>query len=1388
MQVAALDLVGVGDVVWDIEVVNGAATAQVVWQRRLSSSRYGDGAGSASVVGVCDADPAADLNTVRLWVVGVYDAAVSSPGAFNGGATTGPGAVVGQPLPFQNPTASAPLTREVRCAANADAQVRFEVALMRPAQQGFFDIAVGFNNIFCSAKFDCCAAPAGPTCALDGSEDTTLLHDANGQRASTMVLGFACTAGVGGGVETNLYLDALELDCTSPTAGDFSADIVLDPSGAPGNQCTAGADGMSDCGGAVTEVRSPPFDADTYLYQVAVYRGIEQLLSGGVSAQKVYWNVALGVKRPGIAQCWLKTRGTADDVLGTGVVDQGTVDAGVVYPFVQWEVRLGACGPEQLSFGDPAGQVRTMYTATDGDDVAFAYGFGANMPAGSFCSPPCDNGGHCVGAACVCPPAFTGATCGDAAAGCGLSPVPCPGGQFCTVAGVCVPDGTTPSETPVGFAPSTLQLPVNGSATLAASAGDPPYSYALVSGGGTLVGATYTAPGTPGSATVRVIDAFGGAADLAITVYAALSLSPSTLTLQTSATQVFTASGGVGPYTYSVVSGGGSFSGVTYTAPATAGGVTVRVTDGLGNTSDAAVTVSTPLALTPAVSWVEPGEVVTLSGVGGAGGYSYAVQRGGGGLAGAELTAPGAGTVVVAVTDAVGATATATLKVRGFPRVSVNGLLEASNSPRGQSSCAVSADRTLWCWGENEAGLAGAAVTVDQFDPVQIGSDSDWTMVSVGYRYACGLRVDGTAWCWGSDYYGQLGEGVIGDQTAPVQVGADADWAEIAAGTDHTCGLRTDGTLWCWGANTAGQLGLGHKTYTPGLAQVGAETTWRAVTAGVSTCGIKADDSLWCWGSNSVWQLGIGAVSGDQPSPVRVGGATSAWSSVSSPIWHTCGTKTDGTLWCWGYNRHGEAGVGTTSAQQAPGQVSPGVTSWLSVAVGGGANAATTCATRTDGTLWCWGADDSGQLADGSVSALDAAAATTPQQAGALTGWASVDVAAQHACAARDDGTLWCWGRNTNGALGSGGPLNKLAPWPIPGSWASIRRAPGTGSHACGLATSGAASCWGLNNNGQLGTAASSGYFGNPASPVIGGPATWTAVATGGSHSCGLGSGGTLWCWGYNNKGQLGDGTQVARAAPGQLAGAWTAVAGGRDFTCGRQADGTLWCWGDNGNKQLGLGAAAASQVLTPTQVGGATDWAAIAPSQYHACATRSDGTLWCWGYVFGGGIGDGTANTRDAPTQVGATNSWSTVTTGWAHSCAIDAAGALWCWGTNDYAQLGLGNTATPKLSPTRVGVASDWTAVAGAFQATCGIRAPGTLWCWGRNQYGEVGVGTQTQQTSPVQVGSDADWVDIAAGTSGVCGRRSGGGTWCWGTDVTGQTTGYGEKRPFASEVSGL
>ena len=300
-----------------------------------------------------------------------------------------------------------------------------------------------------------------------------------------MVLGFACTAGATVGVSTELYMDPLQLDCSDPYgAAGFGADVSVDPSPTPaGNLCAAGA--VSGCA-AVTE--APGVDADAYLYQVAAYRGEEALTSGGVAAQKVYWNVALGVND--VHGCRLRTRATADDAADPG--DQlvaGTVAAGAVYPYVQWDVNLATCASEQLTFGDPSASVTTAYTAVGSGGYAFTYYYLPGTGAGAFCTPVCANGGACVSGICQCVPGFSGPGCQTA-------------------------------DAPLALTESAATLPINGTHTFIATGGTGARTFSVASGAGTIaaISGLYTAPGTMGTAVVRVTDSLGHIAEATVTI------------------------------------------------------------------------------------------------------------------------------------------------------------------------------------------------------------------------------------------------------------------------------------------------------------------------------------------------------------------------------------------------------------------------------------------------------------------------------------------------------------------------------------------------------------------------------------------------------------------------------------------------------------------------------------------------------------------------------------------------------------------------------------------------------------------------------------------------------------------------------------------------------
>jgi alpha-tubulin suppressor-like RCC1 family protein len=341
----------------------------------------------------------------------------------------------------------------------------------------------------------------------------------------------------------------------------------------------------------------------------------------------------------------------------------------------------------------------------------------------------------------------------------------------------------------------------------------------------------------------------------------------------------------------------------------------------------------------------------------------------------------------------------------------------------GGHTCGILADGTLWCWGDNSDGQLGAGNT-DQDRPRQVTypAPGGWVSVTAGEVHTCAVRAGGTLWCWGDNSDGQLGIGNFTGQDRPRQVTSPAPggWDSVTAGNYHTCAIRTGGTLWCWGWNPYDQLGTGYDGSQDLPQPVTALAPgWVSVTAGYGhTCAIRTGGTLWCWGDADAGQLGHGPGTAQVTIP-----APGGWVSVAAGWFHTCAIRAGGTLWCWGNNLEGEVGIGGGSTRQyLPQQVTtPAAAGWTSV-TGGGFH---TCATRVAGTLWCWGSDRFGAIGIGYHPNQ-----FLPRQVISPVpwGWASVSGGGDHTCAVRAGGDLWCWGANDDGQLGIGNYANQCHP------------------------------------------------------------------------------------------------------------------------------------------------------------------------------------------------------------------------------------------------------------------------------------------------------------------------------------------------------------------------
>ncbi len=241
----------------------------------------------------------------------------------------------------------------------------------------------------------------------------------------------------------------------------------------------------------------------------------------------------------------------------------------------------------------------------------------------------------------------------------------------------------------------------------------------------------------------------------------------------------------------------------------------------------------------------------------------------------------------------------------------------------------------------------------------------------------------------------------------------------------------------------------------------------------------------------------------------------------------------------------------------------------------------------------------------------------------------------------------------------------------------------------------------------------------------------YVKISGGISYSVAIKSDGTLWAWGLNAYGQLGDGTTIDKNVPTQIGTDtnWASVAAGDRHTVAIKTDGTLWAWGYNANGQLGDGTTALK--IVPIQIGTGTNWILVDAGARHTVAMKNDASIWAWGDNSRGQLGDGTTTTRLVPTKIGS-NTWVMINAGALHTAAIDTAGKLWTWGANNYGQLGDG-TLVDRLVPTHIGTDTTWVQVNAGDNHTVAIKAAGTLWAWGYNNYGQLGDGTTVNKTAP-------------------------------------------------------
>ncbi len=656
--------------------------------------------------------------------------------------------------------------------------------------------------------------------------------------------------------------------------------------------------------------------------------------------------------------------------------------------------------------------------------------------------------------------------------------------------------------------------------------------------------------------------------------------------------------------------------------------------------------------------------------------------------------------------------------------VAVQALGDAVELALGRShSCARRSSGAVVCWGGNERGQLGAGLDAPaSARPVAVRGLTDAIALASGDDHVCAVRADASVVCWGNNADGQTGNLTRKTWAEPVPIRGLADATSVVAGARHSCALRKAGGAICWGANDKGQLGdgtqNGHERPSSVLDLSGLVGL---AAAGSRTCGFTRA-GVYCFGD-----LGPGEQPSPRPRKLAEGSQNDGIVELELGPEHACLRHQSGMTRCWGQNRDGRVGDGSFETRTRPVAVSLGPISDLAL------GARHSCALRTDGKVACWGDDAGGALGQGEPD--DAAGNDRTGVRPVINLDDAVDLASGDgfSCAVRKSGEVACWGRNDSGQLGDASKdANRATPGPIANVEDAIAVAAGS-AQACAVRSTGAVVCWGVNDKGQLGRPAGPTQVRPTPVPKLDDA---TDVTLGSEHGCAVRRSGEVLCWGSDAEGQLGDGAGNRGGKVAQLSDATALSAGRAHTCALRRSGAiACWGANNQGQIGNSAGAAQLkTPVQFPASVTKVNDASEIAMGPEHGCARKRSGGVVCWGRNDAGQLGSGTAShvwTSRIPVK--GLRSVSALDVGVVHACAA-ANGRVACWGDNGSGQAGF--AAPSATIPTSAVSGLDVASLALGRDHSCARLRSGEVACWGSNEFGQLGDGGRMISAKPLEV----------------------------------------------------
>ena len=685
----------------------------------------------------------------------------------------------------------------------------------------------------------------------------------------------------------------------------------------------------------------------------------------------------------------------------------------------------------------------------------------------------------------------------------------------------------------------------------------------------------------------------------------------------------------------------------------------------------------------------------------------------------------------------------------------------------------------LYVYGNNSNGQLGLGNTTAAPIPTMVPMLSNVVAVACGQQFTVVLNADSNVYAMGANSFGQLGSNTGGaDQLTPFKVPLLSNVVQIATGAIHAMYLTSGNTLWGTGCGTQGQLATNTGSVNssavaiplPYVVAVGNSNAVLTIDAGLYHSALVLNNgTLYTWGQNSYGQLANSNLTASDATivttPQGIAGFP-ATVSLACGMFHTVWADSNGSVYTVGRNDFGQLGNGTTANLTVPAKVvtGPGPANIVTLLAAGRAH---TAMVKNTGTMWTWGDNSFGQLGKGSAVTQQ----LTPTQL--LLQYSAPATA--YAVAAGAYNTTFLLNNDMTVAQ-----KNRIV--------------------ACGQNQFGQVGNAMYSPNGQ--SYSSNVYVPVPITPSVSMYRKQLFAGCTTMSSAYIDVDGTLYTWGNNNYGQLGDGSTTNRFIPSALSyfnltGARIiALACGYDHSMALDSKGAIYTWGNNGLGQLGNGTNTTSYIPSRVIGGGITSSTvivAIACGYQHTMALDSTGAIYTWGANGSGQLGNGTTTTTTAnnyPAKVngnGASGNQiygSTVIVaiacGFYHSVALDSLGAIYNWGNNSVGQLGNGSSGTDVFVPTKVTTISGIVAIACGQVHTIALDSTGAIYTWGYNEYGQIGNNTTSAvvyQKTPLKINgygsitNSTVIVAIACGNQHTMALDSTGAIYTWGYNGLGQ-----------------